>query len=960
LLQFKQTAESLADHVDSAWYLKTYPDVAAAGVDPRQHFVCFGRFENRAPRELLALRCEDDLWSGDQQAALAQLQGLLTARDSEPVESCYAAWALARWHGSFGRWPEALEALRVFAATPLGPALVTHSGPVLLACTALRETGATAEAHTLLAEQLAARGRRPDLLLEAASQADGADILNCLNELFEGSGLSSVAARREHEAVSLDNLGMRSSRKFVPTILAALLRAQQPLVSIIIPAYNAQHVIATALLCLQQQTWRNLEILVVDDASPDATAELVEGFTARDRRIRLLRQTVNQGAYAARNSGLAIARGEFLTVHDSDDWSHPEKIERQVRALLANKELQASVSHWARCTPSLCFFRERMEEGYTHLNLSSLMFRRKVFATLGYWDRVSVGADTEYYHRIIRAFGTSSVGEMLPGVPLAFGRHDPSSLTQVGATHWSTLFKGVRRDYYQAALKWHSETLEVKDLYLGAKLCQRPFPAPADICRTSPATFDLTRELLEASDFFDAEWYLSTYPDVAAAGFDPRRHYRLHGASEDRDPGPGFSSSGYRYAYSEQFNPGSSLAHYLLAGQQQGLAPLPLVPGLCPRIEGARTVLVCGHLAGDQAFGAERSMLDVLSSFGRLGYNVLVSLPAAGSSDYLEAVRARAAGVWILPYRWWRGGRPACQETVELFAGFIREHQVDVVLLNTVVLFEPAVAAKQCGVPVIVHARELPAHDPALCGLLNADAATIREHLLALADQIIANSAAVEHYLDAPGRTTLVPDCLDATSFDLPQRPDPARTRVGLVSSNLPKKGLADFVEMARLLEKGVPDLECVLIGPENEHVHALRDSAAKGELPGNMVFAGYAKSPGEAMAQIEILVNLSHVQESFGRTVLEAMAARRAVVCYDWGALGELVVDGETGYLVPFGEVNAVARRVRELCEDPDLCQRMGAAGRVRAVEYFGPTSFDDKLRGVLEKLYCKPRLDP
>lgn len=473
----------MADHVDPNWYLKSYPDVAAAGVDARQHYVRFGRFENRYPCELQAVVLENELWSGDHQIALSALRHLLSVAGQNPIESSFSSWLLARWHGSNGEWHEALEALRAFSATGLGSALVAHSGPVLLACMALRESGAGSEAQALLARAMDTRGRLPDFLLEGASQAEDKDALNCLNELFQGADLLPVVNSKEGEGISLDTLGASPRRFAWRAFLCRLRSMRQPLVSVILPTYNAQHTIATALNCLRRQTWRSLEILVVDDASTDETVACIESVAAQDKRIVLIRHQQNQGAYAARNTGLAAATGEFITVHDSDDWSHPEKIERQVRALLANPKLQATISSWARCTTDLRFFRERMEEGYIHPNMSSLMFRRQVFTTLGYWDRVRAGADSEYYHRIGRAFGEASIGKVMPGIPLTFGRHLPESLTQVSVTHWRTFYKGVRRDYFDAARKWHDETAAVADLYLDASPCRRPFPAPAALCR---------------------------------------------------------------------------------------------------------------------------------------------------------------------------------------------------------------------------------------------------------------------------------------------------------------------------------------------------------------------------------------------------------------------------------------------------------------------------------------------
>ncbi|MHC9037113.1 glycosyltransferase family 2 protein, partial [Cobetia marina] len=135
--------------------------------------------------------------------------------------------------------------------------------------------------------------------------------------------------------------------------------------------------------------------------------------------------------------------------------------------------------HWVRCTPELIFGRWRMEEGWTYRNVSSLMFRREVFEALGYWDRVRVEADTEYYYRLRAAYGDQAIGEVLPGVPLAFGRSGADSLTAVGATHLITQFGGVRADYREASQAWHRAGTERPErLYLPAEPAERPFAVP--------------------------------------------------------------------------------------------------------------------------------------------------------------------------------------------------------------------------------------------------------------------------------------------------------------------------------------------------------------------------------------------------------------------------------------------------------------------------------------------------
>jgi glycosyltransferase involved in cell wall biosynthesis len=96
--------------------------------------------------------------------------------------------------------------------------------------------------------------------------------------------------------------------------------------SVIIAAYNAEASIGAAIASAQQQSERDIEILVIDDASTDSTYAEVERLAAADPRIRALSAGRNSGPGAARNFGLAHARGEWVAVLDADDRYHPERI----------------------------------------------------------------------------------------------------------------------------------------------------------------------------------------------------------------------------------------------------------------------------------------------------------------------------------------------------------------------------------------------------------------------------------------------------------------------------------------------------------------------------------------------------------------------------------------------------------------------------------------------------------
>jgi glycosyltransferase involved in cell wall biosynthesis len=105
----------------------------------------------------------------------------------------------------------------------------------------------------------------------------------------------------------------------------------KPTVSIIIPTYNRRQLIARSIKSVLNQTYRDFELIIVDDGSTDDTSEVVAGFN--DERIRYIRCEENRGEAAARNMGIKVARCVYIAYQDSDDEWLPEKLARQMELL---------------------------------------------------------------------------------------------------------------------------------------------------------------------------------------------------------------------------------------------------------------------------------------------------------------------------------------------------------------------------------------------------------------------------------------------------------------------------------------------------------------------------------------------------------------------------------------------------------------------------------------------------
>ena len=114
------------------------------------------------------------------------------------------------------------------------------------------------------------------------------------------------------------------------------------LVSVIMPAYNAEKYIGQAIESVQKQTYENWELLIIDDGSTDKTCELVNQKALEDSRICLHKNPENKGVSYTRNRGVQLAKGEWIAFLDSDDMWQPEKLQKQID-LAANKKDSALI-----------------------------------------------------------------------------------------------------------------------------------------------------------------------------------------------------------------------------------------------------------------------------------------------------------------------------------------------------------------------------------------------------------------------------------------------------------------------------------------------------------------------------------------------------------------------------------------------------------------------------------------
>jgi GT2 family glycosyltransferase len=190
----------------------------------------------------------------------------------------------------------------------------------------------------------------------------------------------------------------------------------KPLVSILIPAFNVERWIGATLSSALGQTWRPIEVIVVDDGSRDGTAAAALAF--EDRGVRVIRQPQG-GAAAARNQAFRASRGEYIQYLDADDLLAPDKIERQLAVALAQGGARTLLSSawgrffyrtsrarfrptalWADLSPAECMLR-KMEQN-VFMQTGAWLMPRALAEAAGQWNtRLLTDDDGEYFARVL-------------------------------------------------------------------------------------------------------------------------------------------------------------------------------------------------------------------------------------------------------------------------------------------------------------------------------------------------------------------------------------------------------------------------------------------------------------------------------------------------------------------------------------------------------------------------------
>ncbi|MBI5420541.1 MAG: glycosyltransferase [Deltaproteobacteria bacterium] len=363
--------------------------------------------------------------------------------------------------------------------------------------------------------------------------------------------------------------------------------------------------------------------------------------------------------------------------------------------------------------------------------------------------------------------------------------------------------------------------------------------------------------------------------------------------------------------------------------------------------------------------GTEKQVCELVARIDRRRFEPIVIGAAGGGALEPEFARM-GVPVRILGYRGltpqrgmgWRSLRDAAACIFHM-AALLRRERVGIVhSYLPAANFVAAAAGKIAGIPARVVSKRALSRDrkryPYASWIENAGNL--------LANTVMVNSTAVEKDVMENerfwnGKIRLVYNGID-TALPGPEPierllPEAAGSEgapvITYVGNFYPYKGHSDLINAARIVVEELPSAQFVLVGRDAGCLPAIREEIAALGLGSRFILAGSRHDAAGIIAASTLVVHPSH-EEGFSNTILEAMAAGKAVVATAVGGNPEAVVDGETGILVPPRDPPAIAAALLSLLRNPDRAQAMGEAGRRLVRERF---PMEKMVRGV-ERLYA------
>lgn len=249
------------------------------------------------------------------------------------------------------------------------------------------------------------------------------------------------------------------------------------LISVIMPAYNAEETIEYSINSILNQTYQNIEILIVDDCSTDKTYEIIKDFAKKDGRIQHFKNKVNVGPYVIKNIMINKAKGKYVAFHDADDLSYIQSIECQYKSIKSISNCYCNLTLGVRILKNGIIENSNNYDGFLRPSFCTFMFEKNTIQKyFGYWDCVKFAADGEFIDRIEKCNLKTFLTYLY--IPGCFYYRRKNSLT----TDPQTCISSKIRNEYRSNYKLYHKNLNLNNIFMPfPHSSNRLFEAPTDM-----------------------------------------------------------------------------------------------------------------------------------------------------------------------------------------------------------------------------------------------------------------------------------------------------------------------------------------------------------------------------------------------------------------------------------------------------------------------------------------------
>lgn len=377
---------------------------------------------------------------------------------------------------------------------------------------------------------------------------------------------------------------------------------------------------------------------------------------------------------------------------------------------------------------------------------------------------------------------------------------------------------------------------------------------------------------------------------------------------------------------------------------------------------------------GPLLYGAQMSLLALLAGIDRNAVTPFLLSPREGPLTE----EARKLGIQVVTSgieHWVAFGNAAkknyprrlasvavgLKDRARAIARIIEQLGIDLVYTNTVTVIEGAIAARMTHRPHVWHLREHVAGNKDLKAL--CPASWVCRIVSLLSTRVIVNSQALAKAYECKSLDQKVTVVHNGINLESLQPVDDARNSlrrelslgpatkiVATIGSLTPRKGHRAFIDAASKLSTHLNgDIAFLVVGGGDEkYLDELALQVKQAGLENAFRFVGWRNDIDRILSAVDLLL-VTAEQEAFGRTVIEAMAARVPVVATMSGGPEEIIVDGLTGFLVPVNDSQAMARRAEDILSDAALTKRLVEAAYLRVKEVFSIDAYIKKIEAII-----------